>query len=72
MSTFNFTPQRDRVTRMKFYGNASPEDEPTHLRIYMHVDGNDLVSDVQLSDHVSTLNNQKLYYDAPIFGVSED
>ena len=72
VSTFNFTPQRDRVTKMKFYGNATPEDEPTHLRIYMHVDGNDQISDVQLSDHVSTLRVQKLYYDAPIFGVPEE
>ena len=69
ISTFNFTPQRDKVTRMKFIGD---QEEPTVLRIFMLIDGNDQISDVQLSDHVANLNNQKRYFDAPIFNVPED
>ena len=67
ISTFNFTPQRDKVTKMKFLGDG---DEPTHLRIFMVIDGTDQISDVQLSDHVATLSSQRAYFDAPIFAVS--
>jgi hypothetical protein len=39
INDFNFTPQRDRVTRLRFLGGE--DHEPTHLRIYMVVDGKD-------------------------------
>lgn len=45
INDFNFTPQRDSVTRIKFI-EAGEDEEPTHLRIYMIVDGRDFYSDV--------------------------
>ncbi len=61
---------RDSVTKMKFLG----DDEPSHLRIYMIIDGQDYFSDVKLgeADNVATLKRVEKYFDMPILNVPDD
>lgn len=70
INDFNFTPQRDKVLRMRFM--ADEEENTTHLRIYMHVNGEDSYSDVNLADHVSILRRISRHFDAPILNVPDD
>ncbi len=70
INDFNFTPMRDSVTKMKFLG----DEEPSHLRIYMVIDGQDYFSDVKLgeADNVATLKRVEKYFDMPILNVPDD
>lgn len=56
---FNYTPGRDSVRSFRFLGG----DNETHLRVYMVIDGEDFISDVQLSDGVSSLKKLARYQD---------
>ena len=57
INDFNYTPQRDEVTKIKFLGG----DNVNYLRIYMKVDGQPMISDVQMSDSVANLKSLPLY-----------
>ena len=73
INDFNFTPQRDKVLRMRFLHDEE-EGHATHLRIFMNVDGEDAYSDVKLAegDHVATLERTSRYFDAPILSIPAD
>ena len=47
---FDYTPQRDSVQKIKFLGR----EKATHLRVYLTVNGQKHVSDINLSDGVAT------------------
>ena len=57
------------MQRIRFIGG----DNPTHIKIYMHMHGNEyFVSTVRLDDGVADLRQQSRYDDEPIFTVSEN
>lgn len=64
---FKFVPQRDQVYKLKFLGG----DEPTHLRIYMTINGEKFIADARLNQTESTFSKFQDYSDEPIFNVEQ-
>lgn len=48
------------------------EEIATHLRIYMNINGSDLCCDVDLSDHVPIIKDEKRYFDTKILNIKQE
>ena len=68
VNNFDFTPSRDTIRKIRLIGG----DSCTHLRIYITLNGEDMVSNVNLSDSVSDLAPYTAYSDEPIFNVASE
>ena len=68
VNNFDFVMGRDSVHRIKIVGG----DRPTHLRVYLTVNGKDKIANIKLTDGVADLAELVPYKDEPIFTMTDE